>query len=149
MDFEGDSGPYLQYSYARLASILRKTGNPNSNFQIPNSVSPTERELLFKLSILPEVVEDALKDYLPNVLANYLYNLAGLINKFYHESPVMAEKDEKVKNFRLGLIAKTKETLRQGLDLLGIKTLEEMWYNRIYEWDESTNNYEYDEWRTL
>ena len=89
-------------------------------------MTATERELLFKLSVLPEVVEDSLKDYLPNVLANYLYNLAGLINKFYHESQVLAEKDEGVKNFRLGLIAKAKDTLRQGLDLLGIKTLEEM-----------------------
>lgn len=86
----------------------------------------TERELLFKLSILPEVVEDALKDYLPNILANYLYNLAGLINKFYHESQVLSEKDEQIRAFRLDLIARAKQTLGQGLDLLGIKVLEEM-----------------------
>ena len=126
LDFEGDSGPYLQYSYARLASILRKAESQRTNYKMATIITTTERELLFKLSILPEIVEDALKDYLPNVLANYLYNLAGLINKFYHESQVLAEKDEGVKNFRLGLIAKAKETLRQGLDLLGIKVLEEM-----------------------
>jgi len=132
LDFEGDSGPYLQYAYARLSSILKKsqiTNNKsqiNSKFQIPNSITATERELLFKLSILPEVVEDALKDYLPNILAHYLYDLATLINKFYHESPVIAEPNEDIKNFRLGLIAAAKNTLGQGLDLLGIKALEEM-----------------------
>jgi arginyl-tRNA synthetase len=126
LDFEGDSGPYLQYAYARLASILRKAGNDKLEILDFKSITPTERELLFKLTILPEIVEDALKDYLPNVLANYLYNLAGLINKFYHESPVMNESDESIKNFRLGLIAKAKQTLGQGLDLLGIHALEEM-----------------------
>ena len=84
LDFEGDTGPYLQYAYARLSGILKKI--PNSKFQIPMNVSMTntERELLFKLSILNEIVEDALKDYLPNILAHYLYDLARLINKFYH-----------------------------------------------------------------
>jgi arginyl-tRNA synthetase len=128
LDFDGDSGPYLQYAHARLCSILRRAQFPISNFQfsINIPISNTERELLFKLSILPEVVEDAVKDFLPNILANYLYNLATLINKFYHESPVLAEKDEAVKNFRLGLISKAKETLGTGLDLLGIVALEEM-----------------------
>jgi arginyl-tRNA synthetase len=126
LDFEGDSGPYLQYSYARLSSILRKANAQGSALSTQVLMTPTERELLFKLSVLPEIVEDSLKDYLPNVLASYLYNLSGLINKFYHESPVMIEKDEQIRNFRLGLITKAKQTLGQGLDLLGIKPLEEM-----------------------
>ncbi len=126
LDFEGDSGPYLQYAYARLCGILKK--NPNFKIQVPNNVpmSNTEREILFKTSILSEIVDDALKDYLPNILAHYLYELATLINKFYHESPVTQEKDEQIKNFRLGLILRAKETLGQGLDLLGIQALEEM-----------------------
>lgn len=126
LDFEGDSGPYLQYAHARLASILRKAGAENPTLKIGVETSATERELLFKLSILPEVVEDALKEYLPNTLANYLYNLASLINKFYHESRVLDESNEDLKQFRLGLIAHAKKTLGQGLDLLGIKALEEM-----------------------
>lgn len=128
LDFEGDSGPYLQYAYARLSSILKKSQISNVKFQtnIKCQISNTERELLFKISILSEIVEDAVKEYLPNILANYLYNLATLINKFYHESPVMAEKNEDIKNFRLGLISKAKDTLGKGLDLLGIKALEEM-----------------------
>lgn len=126
LDFEGDSGPYLQYAHARLASILRKAGSTNPELTVHANLTETERELLFKLSVLEEVVEDALKDYLPNVLANYLYNLAGLINKFYHESRVLDEPDESLKSFRLGLIAHAKKRLGQGLELLGIKALEEM-----------------------
>ena len=133
LDFDGDSGPYLQYAYARLASILRKNNAPGADAPPPlklrggwGELSSTERELLFKLSILPEVVEDALKEYLPNILAKYLYELATLINKFYHESPVIAEPDAAKKNFRLGLIAQAKDTLGQGLALLGIEVLEEM-----------------------
>src|SRR3989344_2390576 len=135
LDFEGDTGPYLQYAYARLASILRRV-IPDSirnqddrilnQVQDDNKISATERELLFKLSILPEIVEDALKDYMPNILANYLYKLATLINKFYHESPVVQEKDEAKKNFRLALILKAQTTLGQGMSLLGIHALEEM-----------------------
>jgi arginyl-tRNA synthetase len=128
LDFEGDSGPYLQYAYARLSSILRKSQITNNKLQINSKVqiTNTEREILFKSSILSEIVEDSLKDYLPNVLANYLFNFAGLMNKFYHESPVIAEKDEKIRNFRLALIARAKETLGKGLDLLGIQALDEM-----------------------
>jgi len=128
LDFEGNSGPYLQYAYARLSSILKKSQITNPKFQInPKSqISNTERELLFKLSILSEIVDDTLADYLPNILANYLYNLAGLINKFYHESHILSEKDQTVKNFRLALIAKAKNTLGKGLELLGIQALEEM-----------------------
>ncbi|HTL39681.1 MAG TPA: arginine--tRNA ligase [Methylomirabilota bacterium] len=126
LDFEGDSGPYLQYAYVRLSNILKKAGITKSELRNPKLITPTERELLFKLSILPEIVQDSLKDYLPNILAHYLYDLSGLINKFYHESPVVAEPDEQIRNFRLSLVEKAKQTLGQGLDLLGIEALEEM-----------------------
>ena len=125
LDFEGNSGPYIQYSYARLASILRKVG-PTSYVLHSTSLTPTEREILFKISTFDEVVVDAMKEYMPNVLANYLYDLAGLINKFYHESPVIAEPDEQIKNSRLALINLSKNTLSKGLQLLGIDPLEEM-----------------------
>lgn len=128
LDFEGDSGPYLQYAYARLSSILRRAEFPIANFQFPKntSITNTEREILFKSTILAEIAQDSLKDYLPNILANYLFNFATLLNKFYHESPVTQEKDENIRNFRLALISKAKDTLGTGLDLLGIEALEEM-----------------------
>ncbi|MBI4363360.1 MAG: arginine--tRNA ligase, partial [Candidatus Doudnabacteria bacterium] len=125
LDFEGNSGPYLQYTHARLASILRKAEKVRGVRGV-RGVTSTEHRVLFLSSILDEKVEEAVQDYLPNVFANYLYELASEVNKFYHESPVIAEKDEDKKNFRLALVQKAKESLAKGLDLLGIKALEEM-----------------------
>jgi len=126
LDFNGDSGPYLQYTYARLSSILRKAEVPSSKFQVPSSMTPTEREVLFKSTILAEIVSDTAKEYMPNILANYLFSFATLLNKFYHESPVLAEKDQAIKNFRLSLIAQAAKILGQGMDLLGIEPVAEM-----------------------
>ncbi|MBX4186990.1 MAG: arginine--tRNA ligase [Candidatus Doudnabacteria bacterium] len=125
LDFEGNSGPYLQYTHARLCSILRKAGAGSTKFANPH-FSETEKHVLFQTSILEEMVEDSVKDYLPNVLANYLYNFVTLLNRFYHESPVTQEKDEAIKQNRLALVTAAKKTLARGLDLLGIDALEEM-----------------------
>ncbi|HEX9502798.1 MAG TPA: arginine--tRNA ligase [Patescibacteria group bacterium] len=128
LDFEGNSGPYLQYTHARLASILRKAGNHVIGDRLQGTIvmSLTERQILFQTAILPEIVADSLEDYLPNVLANYLYNFATLLNRFYHESPVTQEPDEAVKNYRIALVFSAKKALSRGLDLLGIEALEEM-----------------------
>jgi arginyl-tRNA synthetase len=126
LDFEGNTGPYLQYTYARLSSIVRKEKSEIPNPKSETAMSPTERQLLFQCSIFNEKVSDSLKDYLPNVLANYLYGLATLVNKFYHESPVIAETDAAKKELRLWLVHRSRAALRQGLELMGIKALEEM-----------------------
>ena len=136
LDFEGKSGPYLQYTHARLVGILRKAPSVILNevkdlktdysASPQNDISETEHRVLFLSSILDEKVEEAAQDYLPNVFANYLYELASEVNKFYHECPVLAEKDEALRNFRLRLVAQAKGALAKGLDLLGIKALEEM-----------------------
>ena len=124
LSFEGNSGPYLQYSYARLASILRKESA--KELHVIEEMTETERGLLFKLSIMDEKASEVLQEYYPNLFANYLYELATLINKFYHESPVLKETDETKKQFRLALAAKAKDVFGQGLQLLGIQPLEEM-----------------------
>ncbi|MBI2607302.1 MAG: arginine--tRNA ligase [Candidatus Doudnabacteria bacterium] len=127
LDFEGNSGPYLQYTAARLSSILKKSGNSKSEIRISKlPITDTERRLLFLLSIFNEKVVDASVDYMPNILANHLFELSATANKFYHESPVIQEKDESKKAFRLNLVNQTKKILFLGLDLLGIKALEEM-----------------------
>ena len=126
LDFEGNSGPYLQYAYARLSGILAKVNMLGRVDLNGIEVSATEHELMVKLLGLTEVVSDSLKSYLPNLLVNYLYELSGLINKFYHESPVMKEENEKLKYFRLLLIQAARQTLGKGLELLGIEALEEM-----------------------
>lgn len=144
LDFEGKSGPYIQYTYARLASILRKPGvilneakdrppaggegapQIDSSLTAQNDISETERRIMFYLSIFNEKVNDSLQDYLPNIFADYLFELANLINRFYHESPVLTEADAAKKSFRLGLVSTSKAALKQGMELLGIATLEEM-----------------------
>ena len=141
LDFQGNSGPYLQYTYTRLASILRnasvvipdsdpesKTMKLDSRFRGNDKaiITETERRIMVELIKFNEVVDTSLKDYLPNILANYLHHLAGLLNRFYHESPVISETDKDVKNNRLVLVDSAAKILAKGLDLLGIKVLEEM-----------------------
>ncbi len=126
LDFEGNSGPYLQYTNARLLSILRKhEGTATAKDELAE-ISETERKLLFKVTILNEIVEESMKDYSPNVLANYLYELASLANRFYHESPILSEADENKKAFRLGLVNDITDVLSKGLELLGITPLDQM-----------------------
>lgn len=126
LDFEGNSGPYLQYAYARLSGILNKVNLQGSHDLSQVVISATERQIILKLSALDEVVAESLKDYLPNLLANYLFELASLINKFYHESQVAKESDEKLKFLRLTIIRQARSVLGTGLSLLGIEALEEM-----------------------
>ena len=130
--FEGNTGPYLQYTHARIHGILRKNQAPstkhqiNSNDQILNSLTTQETAVLRKLIKFPEIVEQVAKDYLPNSLCNYLFELSQTFNAFYHEVPVTQEKDEELKAFRLNLITATAQVIRNGLYLLGIEAPEEM-----------------------
>lgn len=128
LDFEGNSGPYLQYTYARLSSVVRKVGAEQHSAALEPQValSDTERQLAIENTKLNEVVELAMQDYSPNLLANYLFGLANLANRFYHESPVASEPDAAKQAMRLALVNKTRQTLKNGLDLLGIAVLEEM-----------------------
>jgi arginyl-tRNA synthetase len=124
LDFEGNSGPYLQYTYARLSSIIRKVGE--ESVEPSNELTATEHQLAVEVTKLPDIVLSSMQEHLPNVLTNYLYGLANLSNKFYHESPVLAETDAGKKALRLALIKKVREVLSTGLDLLGILTPQEM-----------------------
>ncbi len=125
--FEGNTGPYLQYTYARLKSILRKAANNatwTSDVQV--DVDQIERELIVFLSRFPEAIEDALHDFTPNTLANYLFQLAQKANEFYHSHPVIQEENEAKKQFKLSLVEASALTLKKGLNLLGIDSPEEM-----------------------
>ena len=121
ISFEGDTGPYLLYSYARASSILRKTTNKDK-FKVYD-LSPKEVALAKKLSIFPEVVSKAYRNLNPSIIANYSYQLAQLFNEFYHHCPVIGSKEEA---FRLALVEAFRQVLKNSLGLLGIKTLEEM-----------------------
>lgn len=125
LSFEGDTGPYLQYTHARLKSILRKLGkNPGAPKNA--ELDLLEHRLLVSILRLPEAVEDALKDFTPNILANYLHLLAQTANEFYHSHPVTQEDDPEKKNLRAALVYGAAVTLARGLNLLGIEAPEEM-----------------------
>lgn len=124
LSFEGNTGPYLQYTYARFKSILRKAEELDKMNAV--TLDNVEHNLLVSTLRLQEVIEDALKDFTPNTLANYLYHLAQKANEFYHSHPVLQEQDQDKKQLRLALAKRLTETLARGLWCLGIEVLEEM-----------------------
>jgi arginyl-tRNA synthetase len=122
LEFEGNTGPYLLYSYARASSIIRKTKNKKKEIEILD-LSPQETALLKKLENFPETVKKAYRELAPNLIANYAYELAQLFNEFYHAHQVLGSKEE---GFRLKMIEAFRNVLKKSLNLLGIKELEEM-----------------------
>ncbi len=125
LSFEGNTAPYLLYAYARIRSLLRKQENALLTYKITSVSEPAERNLLLKILQLSEIIDTVAKDGYPNILCNYLYELAGLFMRFYESCPIL-KAGEDLRNSRLSLSALAAETLQQGLDLLGIQTLEQM-----------------------
>ena len=124
LSFEGNTAPYLQYAYARIQSIFRKAGEINSSAEIVLQ-EPAERLLATKLLQFSEAVDVVAKDGTPNFLCNYLFELSGNFMSFYEACPIM-KADEATKQSRLKLAQLTANTLKTGLDLLGIDVMERM-----------------------
>ncbi|MDD5163432.1 MAG: arginine--tRNA ligase [Candidatus ainarchaeum sp.] len=125
--FEGETGPYVQYTYARAKSILRKskkTGFAKANFGLLKEQS--ESELVSLLADFPGVVQKTASHLSPHVLCQYLIGLSEKFNSFYHAVPVLQAENKKIAEARLALVAATAQTLKNGLALLNIETLEEM-----------------------
>ena len=120
--FEGDTGPYLQYSYARASSILRKAKQTKKQVRI-NDLTDHEINLIKKISDFPGVVERAGKNMNPSLIANYSHELAQTFNEFYHNCKVVGDKCE---GFRIKLVDVFRITLKNSLSLLGIEVMEEM-----------------------
>jgi len=127
IDFNGNTGPFIQYTYARIRSILRKAANHNSQFSILNSqLSEKEIELIQKMSEYGAAVEQAGKDYSPSGIANYCYELTKVFNQFYHDFSILNEPDEQKKAVRLMLAKNVAKILKNGMALLGIEVPERM-----------------------
>ena len=125
-DFEGNSGPYLQYSYARSKSLLRKSGCKKICYFEPLlKLCDEEADLIEKMSEFPVAVSHAASEYSPHIITNYLYSLAKIYSRFYNDVPVL-KAEQKTKMFRLSLVAAYCIVMRNGLELLGIKVPEEM-----------------------
>jgi len=132
VNFEGDSGPYLLYSYARARSVLRKASMSLMRIDIKNvSLNTEEREILRRLMYFPEIVNEAAQGYAPSLICNYLFELAQSFNLFYAKHSILGadQKSEisiEQKKFRLELTSATAQILKKGLYLLGIDVLEKM-----------------------
>ncbi|SDH65541.1 arginyl-tRNA synthetase [Pseudomonas flavescens] len=127
LSFEGNTAPYLLYAYTRTASIFRKLGK-NAE-QLDGRIelqSPQEIELAGKLAQLGEVLGSVADKGTPHLLCSYLYDVAGLFSSFYEHCPVLGAENETIRQSRLRLAALTGRTLKQGLQLLGLETLERM-----------------------
>ena len=126
LDFEGDSGPYIQYAHARICSILRKEAADESKKRLLSQLlHPSEQNLVAAPADFPLVLEKAGSDLKPNQLTMFLYGLAKSFNEFYRDCPIL-KGEEKVKQSRLLLIFCVKEVLSSGLALLGIPAPEKM-----------------------
>ena len=128
LSFEGNTAPYMQYAYTRIRSIFNRSQIALSDVeQAQLSITDEkERALAIKLLQFEEAVQVVGKDGTPHVLCAYLYELAGVFSSFYEHCPILNNDDQQVKLGRLKLALLTERTLKQGLDLLGIKTVEKM-----------------------
>src|SRR3989344_606520 len=122
MKFEGNTGPYLLYTYARAKSILRKAKSKKFKLEIPK-LDETEKKLISQLSSFPEIVNKVQESFAPNLIANYAYVLAQSFNEFYHSHQVIGSENE---NFLLALVETSSQVLKNALNLLGIEVLEKM-----------------------
>lgn len=130
IDFNGNTGPFIQYTHARICSVLRKAAE--GNVVLPNAlpadldISEVESNLIQTLSNFPGVVAQAGKDYSPALIANYVYDLVKQYNSFYHDFSILKEENEQMKQFRLLLSKKVAGVIKTGMGLLGIEVPERM-----------------------
>ena len=127
IDFNGNTGPFIQYTYARIRSILRKAGEQGaSEAPLTAVLSDKETELIQKMSEYGAAVEQAGKDYSPSGIANYCYELTKVFNQFYHDYSILNEADEQKKLVRLVIARNVAKVIRNGMALLGIEVPERM-----------------------
>jgi len=123
ISFEGNTGPYLLYSYARAASILKRADQKKPTKLVIKKINEKEKRLISELENFPEIVEDAYFSLSPNLIANYAYELSKTFNEFYHDNKVVGSDEE---NLRLKLVWSFMQVLKISLYLLGIETIEKM-----------------------
>jgi arginyl-tRNA synthetase len=126
IDFHGFTGPFIQYTYARIQSVKRKAGNVTGEKTTIASLHTIERQLLLHLYLYPSIVSEAADKLEPSLIANYVYQLAKLFNSFYAELSIINAETDELKKFRLQLANAIAETIKKGMKLLGIEVPERM-----------------------
>jgi len=125
IDFHGNTGPFIQYTHARIKSILRKAGSFTN--EVPRiELHAKEKDLLKLIYEFQQAITDAGNNYSPAIIANYVYDLAKEFNQFYHECQILKEENNQIKLFRLQLIQLIAQIIKAAMDLLGAKVPEQM-----------------------
>jgi len=126
IDFNGHTGPFIQYTHARIKSVLRKAESDFSSDNKGLNLNVIEKEIIKSIYEFDAIVEEAGKGYSPASIANYAYELTKLYNRFYHEFTILKEENEALKKFRLQLSKASAQTLSNAMNLLGIEVPERM-----------------------
>lgn len=124
--FEGDTGPYLLYTIVRIKSILGRYGKDYADYKITVADNDSAKALQLAISKMPEQLSNAYRDSAPNIICAYAYELAGAVNKFYHETRILSEENEEKQQGYIALIALAKRALEECIDLLGFSAPERM-----------------------
>lgn len=128
IDFNGNTGPFIQYTYARIRSVLRRAAEQGMDITDYTPVAPGQREitLIQRLADFPSVVSEAGASYSPALIANYVYELVKEYNQFYHDCSILREENPQVRSMRLALSDATARIIKRGMSLLGINVPERM-----------------------
>lgn len=129
IDFQGNTGPFIQYTYARIQSILRKYAEMRDNKEaitLPSVLQEKEKTLLKSITLFPSIVQDAADNYSPAVVANYVYDLVKDFNSFYQNVSILGEEDASKRHFRVALSKKIGEIIAESFKMLGIQVPERM-----------------------
>lgn len=126
VDFAGNTGPFIQYTYARIQSILRKAGATKTAISSDLSLTSFERELIKSIHEFPEVVKLAGETYSPAIVSNYTYDLVKLYNSFYQNVSIFNEESEELKQMRVQLSAVVSDIIKRSMSVLGIEVPEQM-----------------------
>ena len=129
IDFNGNTGPFIQYTHARIRSVLRKATEAGIDYaagDAPETCLPEELELIKTLSDYPAVVQAAGESYSPSLVASWAYDLAKMYNSYYHDHSILRESDPAVRAFRLSLSEQVAGVIKKAMHLLGITVPERM-----------------------
>lgn len=128
IEFQGDTGPFIQYTHARISAILRRAGTLEIEEKVENEMvlHPRESELVYRLSLYPQVIKTSAEEYSPSVVAQYIYDVAKDYNGFYQEVSIFNEDNKSLVGMRIALSKATAQVIKSGMNLLGIDVPERM-----------------------
>lgn len=126
VDFQGHTGPFIQYTHARIRSVLNRVDVVPTENVYNEKLDSEERDLIVVLSNYPEVIQTAAEGYSPAIIANYVYDLAKIYNKFYHEKSILQAESDEIKQFRIKLTIASGKVIKHAMNLLGIEVPERM-----------------------